>query len=284
MNPSGASPGKDYPKNEFNNRAGFTKADDSPVTLADRAAEAAIHAAGKGQRLLLLVDGTDKIPLKQAQSLFLEDTEQLLGIQALVLYTAPITLKYVGTTHSKLNSELVLPIIKLASRDGQPFEPGWQAMHDLLDRRIDPGAFASPDLRDRLIETSGGHPRELLRLLALSCEAAEGDTIESAPSIGPSNFSPPTTATGSRQKTTLCSPRWMHQAACISGTTNAPATCSGALRCCSTTTAPGDAPIRSSASWKAIGSRRRPCRRRGSDAHDRPGSGTAGFRCDPALQ
>lgn len=145
-----------------------------------RAAEAAIHAAGKGQRLLLLVDGTDKIPLKQAQSLFLEDTEQLLGIQALVLYTAPITLKYVGTTHSKLNSELVLPIIKLASRDGQPFEPGWQAMHDLLDRRIDPGAFASPDLRDRLIETSGGHPRELLRLLALSCEAAEGDTIESA--------------------------------------------------------------------------------------------------------
>ncbi|WP_374244040.1 hypothetical protein [Zoogloea sp.] len=145
-----------------------------------RAAEQAIQAAGKGQRLLLLVDGTDKIPLKQAQSLFLEDTEQLLGIQALVLYTAPITLKYVGTTHSKLNSELVLPIVKLASRDGQRFDPGWQAMHDLLDRRIDPAAFASPDLRDRLIEMSGGHPRELLRLLALACESAEGATIESA--------------------------------------------------------------------------------------------------------
>lgn len=144
-----------------------------------RAAEHSIQAAGKGQRLLLLVDGTDKIPLKQAQSLFLEDAEQLLSIQALVLYTAPITLKYAGTTHSKLNSELVLPIIKLVSREGLRFEPGWKAMHEMLDRRIDPAAFASPDLRDRLIEMSGGHPRELLRLLALACESAAGATIES---------------------------------------------------------------------------------------------------------
>lgn len=144
------------------------------------AAEAAIRTAGLGQRLLLLVDGTDKIPLKQAQSLFLDDTEQLLGIRALVLYTAPITLKYAGTTHSKLNSELVLPIIKLESRDGQRFEPGWRALHELLDRRIDPAAFADPSLRDRLIQMSGGHPRELLRLLALACESADGDTIEHA--------------------------------------------------------------------------------------------------------
>lgn len=143
-----------------------------------RAAEGMIKAAGKGERLLLLVDGTDKIPLKQAQSLFLEDTEQLICVQALVLYTAPITLKYAGTTHSKLNSELVLPIIKLESRDGQRFEPGWQAMHQLLDRRIDPAAFASPDLRDTLIQTSGGHPRELLRLLALACESSDTGIID----------------------------------------------------------------------------------------------------------
>lgn len=145
-----------------------------------RAAEGIIQAAGKGQRLLLLVDGTDKIPLKQARSLFLEDTEQLLGIQALVLYTAPITLKYAGTTHSKLNSELVLPIIKLEGRDGQRFNAGWQAMRQMLDRRIDPAAFASLDLRDRLIEMSGGHPRELLRLLALACEASDTGTIDAA--------------------------------------------------------------------------------------------------------
>ncbi len=107
-----------------------------------------------------------------------DDAEQLLSIQALVLYTAPITLKYSGTTQSKLNSELVLPIIKLESRDGTRFEPGWQAMHNLLDRRIDPSAFATPDLRDRLIAASGGHPRELLRLLALACESAETGTID----------------------------------------------------------------------------------------------------------
>ena len=138
------------------------------------AAEDAIAAAGLGQRLLLMVDGTDKIPLAQAQSLFVYDTEQLLSIQALVLYTAPIALKYAGTTHSKLNAELVLPIVKLEHRDGSRFEPGWQALRQMLARRIAPEAFAPPALRDDLIAASGGHPRELLRLLTLACESETG--------------------------------------------------------------------------------------------------------------
>ncbi|MEN9865959.1 MAG: hypothetical protein RL748_1549, partial [Pseudomonadota bacterium] len=72
-------------------------------TLID-AAETCLQDRGMGQRLLLIVDGTDKITLEDAQRLFVSDTEQLIAIQALVLYTAPISLKYGGTTHSKLDT------------------------------------------------------------------------------------------------------------------------------------------------------------------------------------
>ena len=75
------------------------------------AAEESIVARGLGQRLLLIVDGTDKITLDDAQRLFVADTEQLIAIEALVLYTAPISLKYAGATHSKLDTDIVLPII-----------------------------------------------------------------------------------------------------------------------------------------------------------------------------
>lgn len=150
------------------------------------AAEDALRESGKAQRLLLIVDGTDKIPLADAERLFVFETEQLLAIQALILYTAPITLKYGGTSTStsKLDTEEVLPIIKLQERDGRHFAPGWEAMRAILSRRIAPATFADPALMDRLIEFSGGHPRELLRLLRLACEIADeridGPVVEKA--------------------------------------------------------------------------------------------------------
>lgn len=137
------------------------------------AAEEALRQCGKAQRLLLIVDGTDKIPLNNAQQLFVYETEQLLAIQALILYTAPITLKYGGASVSKLDTDEVLPIIKLQQRDGQRHEAGWTAMRAILAARIDPATFADPMLMDRLIEFSGGHLRELLRLLRLACEIAD---------------------------------------------------------------------------------------------------------------
>jgi len=141
------------------------------------AAEQALKARSLAERLLLIVDGTDKITLDDAERLFMFETEQLLTIEALVLYTAPITLKYVGNCVSKLDADEVLPIIKLNNRDGSTHEPGWEAMREMLGKRIDPVVFSDPSSVDRLIEFSGGHPRELLRLLRLSCELTEGDQI-----------------------------------------------------------------------------------------------------------
>ena len=147
--------------------------------LSDAANEA-VKLAGLGQRLLLIVDGTDKIPMEQARELFVHNTEQLKAIHALVLYTAPISLKYDGTNHTPLDADLVLPILKLQLPDGSPNAVGVDTMRALLLRRIDEAAFADAASINTLVQSSGGHPRELLRLLQLACEIAEADTIRAA--------------------------------------------------------------------------------------------------------
>jgi hypothetical protein len=137
-----------------------------------RTAEALLASSGRAERVLFLIDGTDKMRGEDTQQFFVQDAEQLLAIQTLAIYTAPLHLKYDGRLGGKLDADMVLPMIKLQERSGTPFAPGLEAMHDLLLLRADRSLFASDAEAKRLVEFSGGHPRELLRLLKLSCEVA----------------------------------------------------------------------------------------------------------------
>ena len=144
-----------------------------------RSAEAELAHSGRAERVLFLIDGTDKMRGEDTQQFFVQDAEQLLAIQTLAIYTAPLQLKYDGRLGGKLDADMVLPMIKLQERDGSPFAPGLKAMHELLLRRADRSLFASDAETKRLVEYSGGHPRELLRLLKLCCEVAD-DSIDAA--------------------------------------------------------------------------------------------------------
>lgn len=149
-----------------------------------RTAETELARAGRAERVLFLLDGTDKMRGEDTQQFFVQDAEQLLSIQTLVIYTAPLHLKYDGRLGGKLDADMVLPMIKLQERDGSPFPAGLAAMHELLLRRADVSLFASDAEVKRLVEYSGGHPRELLRLLQMCCEVADGsidaDAVERA--------------------------------------------------------------------------------------------------------
>jgi hypothetical protein len=144
-----------------------------------RQAEACLAQAGKAERVLFLIDGTDKMRGEDTQLFFVQDAEQLLAIETLVIYTAPLHLKYDGRLGGKLDADLVLPMMKLQERDGSRLEVGWSTMRRLLLLRVDRCLFASDAEVERLVEYSGGHPRELLRLLKLCCEVAE-DQIDAA--------------------------------------------------------------------------------------------------------
>ena len=144
-----------------------------------RRAEAQLLREARAERLLFLIDGTDKMRGEDTQQFFVQDAEQLLAIATLVIYTAPLHLKYDGRLGGKLDADIVLPMMKLYERDGRPFEAGWRTMRQLLLLRADRCLFASDAEVDRLVEFSGGHPRELLRLLKLCCELAE-DRIDAS--------------------------------------------------------------------------------------------------------
>ena len=144
-----------------------------------RTAERELAQAGRAERVLFLVDGTDKMRGEDTQQFFVQDAEQLLAIQTLAIYTAPLHLKYDGRLGGKLDADMVLPMIKLQERDGSRCPAGWAALHELLLRRADSGLFTSDTEVTRLVEYSGGHPRELLRLLKLCCEVAD-DKIDAA--------------------------------------------------------------------------------------------------------
>jgi len=138
-----------------------------------RQAEAYLAQIGRAERVLFLIDGTDKMRGEDTQQFFVQDAEQLLAIETLVIYTAPLHLKYDGRLGGKLDADLVLPMIKLQERDGSRLEVGWSTMRRLLLLRADRCLFASEAEVNRLVEYSGGHPRELLRLLKLCCELAD---------------------------------------------------------------------------------------------------------------
>jgi hypothetical protein len=144
-----------------------------------RLAEAQLARQGRAEQLLFLIDGTDKMRGEDTQQFFVQDAEQLLAIATLVIYTAPLHLKYDGRLGGKLDADIVLPMMKLYERDGGRFEAGWRTMRRLLLLRADRCLFASDAEVDRLVEFSGGHPRELLRLLKLCCELAE-DRIDAS--------------------------------------------------------------------------------------------------------
>jgi hypothetical protein len=131
------------------------------------------QALGKSIRVLFIVDGTDKLREEDRRRLFVEDAELLLTVEALAVYTAPIALKYEGGLTGKLDADLVLPMIKLEDENGTRCEAGWRAMRAILLKRADRSLFSSEQDIDRLVEKSGGHPRELLRLLQYCCEFAD---------------------------------------------------------------------------------------------------------------
>lgn len=83
-----------------------------------------------------------------------------------VLYTVPPALvnRFAERIH-------FLPMIKLADRNGRPYPPGLAAARELVRRRIPDEVLQDvfgPDTRERvekLIQWSGGYPREIVRLL-----------------------------------------------------------------------------------------------------------------------
>jgi hypothetical protein len=132
-----------------------------------------VHA----ERVVVIADGLEKFtPLREedrdtieasVESLFVQHA-RLLRLPCHVIYTFPLWLRFrVAELGSLYDSQpLVLPMVKTAERGGAMYRPGVEKLCEVVRRRIDVERIfgdGTPLLTD-LVQSSGGYPRDLLRM------------------------------------------------------------------------------------------------------------------------
>ena len=144
------------------------------------------------ERVVVIADGLEKLtPMREedrstmessVEALFLAHRD-LLHLPCHVIYTFPLWLRFrnahLGASYG--GEPLVLPMVKVRSPDGSPYEPGIAKMTEMIQRRIDdlpaifgpdPGATLRP-----LVEAAGGFPRDLLRMVRSILQSTGGFPI-----------------------------------------------------------------------------------------------------------
>lgn len=143
------------------------------------AAEDAVSRAGKGKRVLFIVDGTDRLRDKDRERFFVGDVHQLKQVQSNFIYCAPISLFYESNQVQQEYHHFVLPMIKLNEKGkSDPLPDGYAAMKRMIHRRAHPKLFETPELLDELIRYSGGSPREMFKLLHYAFLRTDGDFLD----------------------------------------------------------------------------------------------------------
>ncbi|MBE9000338.1 ATP-binding protein [Nostoc sp. LEGE 12447] len=137
--------------------------------------------------LVVIVDNLDRIDSRpkpwgrpQQEYLFVDQGESLSKLNCHVLYTMPLALKFsneYGNLTQRFSEEpKVLPMV-VVQQDGSDYEPGIALLRQMVLARAFPDLdekqrlekiseiFDSPKTLDQLCRVSGGHVRDLLRLL-----------------------------------------------------------------------------------------------------------------------
>jgi AAA ATPase domain len=138
--------------------------------------------------LVVIVDNLDKVDSSpkswgrpQPEYLFVDRGEQLRGLHCHLVYTMPLALRFSSdfntlTQRFSVNPQ-VLPMVPVRLPDGRECEKGIYLLRQMLLARAFPDLdemqrlecigeiFDRPETLDRLCRISGGHVRNLLRLL-----------------------------------------------------------------------------------------------------------------------
>ncbi len=137
------------------------------------AAVASVQAANKGRQLLIVIDGPDRFRGEDWKKFFVDEANQLTQANCVVVYSAPMALKSSGERLDNFDN-LVLPMIKLHELGNQQPRPeAYSAMQQILLKRAHFSLFDNVATLDALIDYSGGHLRDALRLLSYACVEAD---------------------------------------------------------------------------------------------------------------
>ncbi len=142
--------------------------------------------------LAIIVDGLDKMTLRPhpkvgcstAEYLFAERHAQLTAFNCHLIYTMPIALAYSCRERDIANlygcaAPPVVPMTMIFDATGRKNKAGFDKFRDLIRRRLkkagakENDVFDNNSTRNKIIEYSGGQPRELITLIRDSIIEAE---------------------------------------------------------------------------------------------------------------
>lgn len=130
-----------------------------------------IISAGLGRDLIFVVDGLEKTNHEVYESLFIKDSQLILGLGAHLLLTVPIGTFYEVQSQNSRDffGSFYLPMMRLN-------EHTIPLLKDMVTRRVD-AALLELGVLDKLISMSGGCPRQLLKLVNRCFLLALGKSI-----------------------------------------------------------------------------------------------------------
>ncbi len=156
------------------------------VAANDVISEAALKVHQKGMAgLVILMDDLDKMVVREHagtgcntdEYLFVNRAAQLTAFHCHVVYVMPLSLAYSHheqAIRSSYGDQVpVLPMTKIAARPPSTgrYESGMEMFRDIIARRLNVAGttvsqvFATDQVRDELIDLSGGQPTELMTMV-----------------------------------------------------------------------------------------------------------------------
>ncbi len=157
--------------------------------------EERMETAWKAKRLLFIVDGTDRLTGEDSKRFFIQDVYQLRLLRSLFIYCAPIHLVHESSAvRSAFDHICKVPALKLADKF-DPRTPNLRIEHaeafDVMRRLIlkrAPAHFFRPNPEssgdwstvDYFIRVSGGHLRDLIRLLNYAFQSTTTELFDLA--------------------------------------------------------------------------------------------------------
>jgi hypothetical protein len=119
------------------------------------------------KRLLLVVEGLDKVDLEAARHIFRDHTPTITALRAAMIYTFPLALRYSAdyqTVRSAFNDDKFLSNLSLRHVSGANDLPGQHALRQIVLSRIEPD-LVTEDALEQLVMASGGIAVQLVKLV-----------------------------------------------------------------------------------------------------------------------
>lgn len=156
-----------------NNFAEFARAFNEFLAIAKEK----ISAMNQGKAIIFIIDGTDRLNSKDSENLFYQDVHQLLSINGIFIYSAPIYILHCKNLGELRFDSVRLPMLKIRDRENQDIPENYEHVRNMAVKRVPLALFDEPSTLDYLIRYSGGNPRDLIRLISSSIAESDDELI-----------------------------------------------------------------------------------------------------------